>query len=388
MKYQIQQGKIPIKLWLDYADADSMTQALNLSNFPFAFKHIALMPDAHVGYGMPIGGVMATKEVIVPNAVGVDIGCGMCAVKTDFDYIAKSDLRKITEKIRRLIPLGFNHHRRMQSIELMPDTQEVERFESVTVREFENARKQIGTLGGGNHFIEIQKGSDGYIYIMIHSGSRNIGKTVADYYNRIAKKINSQLKLIPENWDLAFLRLDSDEGSQYLREMEYCVKFALANRLAMMNVVKEIVCDIAGDTEFGDIINIPHNFASEELHFGEKVWVHRKGATPAHNGTLGIIPGSQGSRSYIVEGLGNPESFESSSHGAGRKLGRKKAIKELDLNREIEIMNKLDIVHSISSVKHLDEAPGAYKDIRKVMDNQSDLVKILIELVPLAVVKA
>lgn len=388
MKYQIHQGKIPIKLWLDDADADSMTQALNLSNFPFAFKHIALMPDAHVGYGMPIGGVMATKEVIVPNAVGVDIGCGMCAVKTDFEYISKSDLKKITDSIRRLIPLGFNHHNKMQRIELMPDTKTVDDFDSITIREFDSARKQIGTLGGGNHFIEIQKGSDGFIYIMIHSGSRNIGKTVADYYNRIAKKINSQLKLIPEYWDLAFLRLDSDVGSQYLREMEYCVKFALANRLAMMDAIKEIVVDIAGDAEFGDVINIPHNFASEEMHFGEKVWVHRKGATPAHKGTLGIIPGSQGTRSYIVEGLGNPESFESSSHGAGRKLGRNKAMKELDLNREIEIMNKLGIIHSISSVKHLDEAPGAYKDIRKVMDHQSDLVKILIELTPLAVVKA
>ncbi len=388
MKYQVYQGRVPIKLWLDDVDADSMAQALNLSNFPFAFKHIALMPDAHVGYGMPIGGVMATKDVIVPNAVGVDIGCGMCAVKTDFEHINKSDLLKITESIRRIIPLGFNHHKKMQSIDFMPDTRNVENFDSVTMREFDSARKQIGTLGGGNHFIEIQKGSDGYIYIIIHSGSRNIGKTVADYYNRIAKKLNAQFKLIPESWDLAFLKSDSEEGYQYLKEMEYCVEFALANRLSMMNVVEELVVDVAGNTEFGEVINIPHNFASEELHFGERVWIHRKGATPAHKGTIGIIPGSQGTKSYIVEGLGNPESFESSSHGAGRKLGRNKAMKQLDLNREIERMNKLGVIHSISSVRHLDEAPGAYKDIHKVMDDQSDLVKILIELTPLAVVKS
>ncbi|MCO5250512.1 MAG: RtcB family protein [Candidatus Kapabacteria bacterium] len=388
MIYEINQGNIPIKLWLDDADIDSMNQAINLSNFPYAFKHIALMPDAHVGYGMPIGGVMATKDVIVPNAVGVDIGCGMCAVKTSFTHIDTANLKRILGKIREFVPLGFNHHKAMQDIAIMPSPDSVSDFDSITNRQFNSARRQLGTLGGGNHFIEIQKGSDGFIYLMIHSGSRNIGKTVAEHYNSLAKKLNEKYKEIPDKWDLAFLHLDSDDGRKYLSEMEYCVKFALANRLLMMETVQEIVVDIAGDCEFDESINIPHNFASLEEHFGEQVWVHRKGATPAYKGCIGIIPGSQGTFSYIVEGLGNPESFESSSHGAGRKIGRNRAIKELDFEEEVAKMNKRGILHGIRSSKQLDEAPGAYKDIYQVMQNQSDLVKILIELSPLAVVKA
>ncbi|PKL85021.1 MAG: RtcB family protein [Ignavibacteriae bacterium HGW-Ignavibacteriae-1] len=388
MIYEINQGNIPIKLWLDDADIDSMNQAINLSNFPYAFKHIALMPDAHVGYGMPIGGVMATKDVIVPNAVGVDIGCGMCAVKTTFTHIDTANLKRILGKIREFVPLGFNHHKEMQDIAIMPSPDSVSDFDSITSRQFNSARRQVGTLGGGNHFIEIQKGSDGFIYLMIHSGSRNIGKTVAEHYNNLAKNLNAKYKEIPEKWDLAFLHLDSDDGRKYLSEMEYCVKFALANRLLMMETVQEIVVDIAGDCDFDESINIPHNFASLEEHFGEQVWVHRKGATPAYKGCIGIIPGSQGTFSYIVEGLGNPESFESSSHGAGRKIGRNRAIKELDFDEEVAKMNKLGILHGIRSSKQLDEAPGAYKDIYQVMQNQSDLVKILIELSPLAVVKA
>jgi tRNA-splicing ligase RtcB len=255
--------------------------------------------------------------------------------------------------------------------------------------EFENALFQIGTLGGGNHFIEIQKGSDGYIWIMIHSGSRNLGKKIADHYNKIAVNLNdSWFSCVPKNWNLAFLPIVSKEAKQYKEEMEYCVSFAFSNRKLMMDKIQRIFENNIPSVVFDPIINIAHNYAIFENHFGKNVIVHRKGATQAKKGQIGIIPGSQGSKSYIVKGKGNPESFYSCSHGAGRKLGRKEAIRTLSLEEQKKIMDSKGIIHSIESIKDLDEAPGAYKDIETVIRNQEDLVEILVELSPLAVIKA
>jgi tRNA-splicing ligase RtcB len=254
---------------------------------------------------------------------------------------------------------------------------------------FEEARYQLGTLGSGNHFIEIQRGNDGYVWIMIHSGSRNPGKQIADYYNKEAKEENKRWYSKDDNKDLAFLPLSTETGKQYMAEMQFCVDFALSNRTLMMN--KIIGCfdqvlkkDIIGNNK---IINIAHNYAALENHFGKEVVVHRKGATSARAGETGIVPGSQGTKSYIVEGLGNPESFMSCAHGAGRKLGRNQAVKTLNLKEEIELMNRQGILHGIRSPNDLDEAAGAYKDIDLVMENQKDLVKIIVELKPIAVVK-
>lgn len=389
----ISKNRIPIKMWLDDIESEAIDQASNLANLPFSFKHIAIMPDAHCGYGMPIGGVMATRGVIVPNAVGVDIGCGMCAVKTSLTDIDTETLKKIMGEIRKVIPLGFNKHEENQDNSLMPnynnDTY------PIVFQELDNARKSLGTLGGGNHFIEIQKGNDRYIWIMIHSGSRNLGYKVANHYNKIAKDLNKKWNSsVPPSVDLAFLPMDSEEGQCYFREMQYCVDFALANRELMMERIKEIFKNVTGFEEYGQdninfdpMINIAHNYASLESHFGENVWVHRKGATLAREGTIGIIPGSQGTKSYIVEGLGNKDSFESCSHGAGRRMSRSKARSELVLEDEIKNLDDQGIIHGIRQQRDLDEASSAYKDIGVVMANQKDLVKILVELIPLAVIK-
>lgn len=377
-------GRIPVKLWLNDIEDGAMDQAINLADLPFTFRHIALMPDAHQGYGMPIGGVMATQGVVIPNAVGFDIGCGMCAVRTSLQDIDTVTLKRIMGKIRQAIPVGFKRHKEPQD-GMVPFPDECE----ISEREYENAATSLGTLGGGNHFIEIQKGNDGHIWIMIHSGSRNLGKQVADHYNKIAIFLNEKWhSSVPKEWQLAFLPTDSDVGQEYLREMQFCVDFALANRRLMMRRVLDAIEDeISQEIRYGETINIAHNYAAMENHFGKNVMIHRKGATRAQEGQLGIIPGSQGTSSYIVSGKGNPESFHSCSHGAGRKMGRKQAERELDLDAEINRLDEIGVIHNIRTVKDLDEAAGAYKDINIVMANQADLVNIEVELKPLAVIK-
>jgi tRNA-splicing ligase RtcB len=251
------------------------------------------------------------------------------------------------------------------------------------------AAKSLGTLGGGNHFIELQTDLEGYLWVMIHSGSRNLGYQVAKYYNDIAKTLNQRWhSTIPAGYDLAFLPLESHQAQSYLAEMNYCVEYALANRTKMMGVV--LNCLLSGFDQsfsYGTMINIAHNYARLENHFGKNVMVHRKGATSAKAGEIGVIPGSQGTASFIVRGRGNTQSFMSCSHGAGRKMGRKQATRELNLDEQKAILDDQGIVHGIRSSKDLDEAPGAYKDIETVMENQKDLVEIVTELHPLAVVK-
>lgn len=395
MEKVINTEQIPIKMWLDDIEDNTLEQVKNLANLPFAFKHIAIMPDSHFGYGMPIGGVLATKGVIIPNAVGVDIGCGMCAVKTSLTDIDTETLKKIMGEIRKVVPVGFNKHKKEQDYDLMPDNGLDGDYSDYPIieREWDNALLSLGTLGGGNHFIEIQKGSDGHIWIMIHSGSRNLGKQVADHYNKIAIELNKKWhSQVTEEWELAFLPVDSEEGQVYIREMNYCVDFAFANRKLMMNRIieifqKEIVGFENPETKFETMINIAHNYARLENHFGQNVWVHRKGATLADENTTGIIPGSQGTKSYIVNGKGNKDSFNSCSHGAGRKIGRKQAIKELDLETEIKLLNDAGVIHGLRNKDDLDESVSCYKDIDTVMKNQEDLVNILVELTPLAVIK-
>lgn len=383
MKKVITTEKKPIKLWLDDIEEGALSQAKNLANLPFIHKHIALMPDCHQGYGMPIGGVMATQGVVVPNAVGVDIGCGMIAAKTSLTDMDQETIKKIMGGIRSRVPVGFSHHSKAQE-DWLGDVASW----SVIGKEYKSSLKQIGTLGGGNHFIEIQKGDDGHIWVMIHSGSRNIGYKVAKHYNDIAIKLNEKWHTsVPKKWELAFLPLDSEEGSRYIIEMKCCVDFALKSRKLMMKDIRTSVCDILPKTEFFEPINIAHNYAAMEHHFGANVMIHRKGATKAYVGELGIIPGSQGTSSYIVKGKGNLESFMSCSHGAGRKMGRKQAQRELNLEKEKKALDDLGIIHSVRTENQLDEAPGAYKDIKIVMDNQNDLVEIVTELKPLAVIK-
>ncbi|MGE4559010.1 MAG: RtcB family protein, partial [Desulfobulbus sp.] len=318
--------KIPLLLWLDDLDAEAMAQARNLANLPCAFHHVAIMADAHVGYGMPIGGVLATLDAVIPNAVGVDIGCGMRAVRTGLHSIETDLLKKILTGLRKAIPLGFEHHRQPKPLEIMPGPAAADTALPVVNREFASARCQIGTLGGGNHFIEIQQGSDNRVWLMVHSGSRNLGYQVAGHYNKLAVQLAAKSKnAVPKAWQLAMLPLSAPIGHQYLAEMQYCVEFARANRAEMMVVFQEIVAGATGCDQFDKALDVAHNYAAREHHFSRMVWVHRKGATRAFADEYGIIPGSQGSSSFIVRGLGNPQSFMSCSHGAGRVLGRKEA---------------------------------------------------------------
>lgn len=386
MKKVISSEKHPIKMWLDDLEEGALAQAKNLANLPFAFKHIAIMPDSHQGYGMPIGSVLATEKVVVPNAVGVDIGCGMCALKTSLLEIDQPSLKKVMSVARKLIPLGTNWHNTSQGDDKMPDLPKEGLL--VVNRQYVKGTKQVGTLGGGNHFIEIQKGNDGHIWVMIHSGSRNLGYSVAKHYNDLAIQLNEKwYSSVTKNLELAFLPIESKEAHDYIDEMNYCVDFALSNRKLMMTRMQEAMHEVVGDFECEPIINKSHNFADWEHHFGQNVLVHRKGATRARAGELGMIPGSQGSSSYIVRGLGNPESFESCSHGAGRKLGRRQATRSLDLQEQIDKLNALGVIHAVRNKADLDEAPGAYKDIDEVMENQKDLAEIVIKLRPLAVLK-
>ncbi len=386
--FEIRTERVPIKLWLDTLEEGALVQAKNIANLPYAFHHIAVMPDAHQGFGMPIGGVLATKDAVIPNAVGVDIGCGMNAVQTSLPGISHDKLERIVAELRSLIPVGFKHHKTPQQwdgFSRAPQT-------PVVRQELDSARYQLGTLGGGNHFIELQQGSDGHVWIMLHSGSRNFGYTIAKEYYRQAK---SQYKSAdggqgrPELPDiqLAPLMLGTPAAAEYFESMQFAQDFAAASRAHMLHTIEEVLRRYFPRIEYGNEVNIHHNFAAMEEHFGEEVVVHRKGATSARTGQRGIIPGSQGTNSYIVEGLGNPESFCSCSHGAGRVMGRKAAQRSLDLKKERSRMDSRGIIHNLRSTKDLDEAAGAYKNISDVMAHQSDLVKIVVELSPLAVMK-
>ncbi len=394
-------GKIPIKLWLDDVEDSALAQAMGLAKLPFAFKHVALMPDCHAGKGMPIGGVLATKGVVIPNAVGVDIGCGMCAIETSLTTrdITPEKIKQIfggskeyQGGIRAAVPVGFNSHSKKQDESLMPVDKDnlliAPKEMCVVATQYQKALKSLGTLGGGNHFIEIQKSRKGKIWIMIHSGSRNLGLTVANHYNKIAASENKRWhSSVPEKDRLAFLPLDSEPAKWYLKEMDYCVRYAFANRKLMMTNIMKCFTDVFPDVKFDEMINIAHNYARMENHFGENVMIHRKGATSAQHGEVGIIPGSQGTKSYITMGLGNPDSFKSCSHGAGRLMSRTKAQENLNLAEEQKVLDDKGIIHAIRGTKDLDEAPSAYKDIDVVMANQEDLTEVAVELTPLAVIK-
>lgn len=380
----------PVKIWTDKVEESAMSQIENLTTLPFLFHHLAIMPDVHAGKGMPIGGVLACKDVVIPNAVGVDIGCGMCAVETNLkaSEIPAEVLRKqIMRGIRRRIPLGKNHHKELQDEKFLPEGFDIDKMEIVKRRQHA-IRYEIGTLGGGNHFIELQKDEEGTLWIMIHSGSRNLGKQVGDYYNEIAAKLNERwYSAVSPEVHMPFLARQTQEFNMYWNEMQYCVAFALCNRKLMMERIEEIIADSIKEVEFEPMINIAHNYAAIEHHFDSDVIVHRKGATLARKGVTGIIPGSQGTASYIVEGLGNPESFCSCSHGAGRLLSRKSAIETLDLQQEIAMLEAKGIVHAVRSRDDLQEASGAYKDIDEVIANEADLVKVKTKLLPVAVIK-
>ena len=380
----------PVKIWTNDVEETAMRQIENLTTLPFLHHHLAIMPDVHAGMGMPIGGVLACDGAVIPNAVGVDIGCGMCAVKTNWkvEDLPPHVIRKeIMKGIRARIPLGMDHHKEAQDAKYLPQGHNIDKMEIVKRRQI-SILHEVGTLGGGNHFIELQKDEEGNLWIMIHSGSRNLGKQVGDYYNKIAASLNEKWhSVVSPEIRLPFLPHGTREFGAYWNEMKYCIDFALCNRRLMMERIQEVIADSLKGIEFEPMINIAHNYAAFEHHFGKDVIVHRKGATLAREGVIGIIPGSQGTASYIVEGLGNPDSFCSCSHGAGRVLSRKAAIKTLDMDAEVRNLEAKGIIHAIRCQDDMQEASGAYKDIDTVIANESDLVKVKTKLLPIAVIK-
>ena len=380
----------PVKIWTNDVEETAMRQIENLTTLPFLHHHLAIMPDVHAGMGMPIGGVLACDGAVIPNAVGVDIGCGMCAVKTNWkmeDLPAHVIRKEIMKGIRARIPLGMDHHKEAQDAKYLPQGHNIDKMEIVKRRQH-SILHEVGTLGGGNHFIELQKDEEGNLWIMIHSGSRNLGKQVGDYYNKIAASLNEKWhSVVSPEIRLPFLPHGTREFGAYWNEMKYCIDFALCNRRLMMERIQEVIADSLKGIEFEPMINIAHNYAAIEHHFGKDVIVHRKGATLAREGVIGIIPGSQGTASYIVEGLGNPDSFCSCSHGAGRVLSRKAAIKTLDMDAEVRNLEAKGIIHAIRCQDDMQEASGAYKDIDTVIANESDLVKVKTKLLPIAVIK-
>jgi tRNA-splicing ligase RtcB len=387
MKYYTE-GRVPAKMWLNEIEDSAMAQVKNLCNLPFAYKHIAIMPDSHMGYGMPIGGVLAAENVLVPNAVGVDIGCGMIAVNLNIPAPPVHIIKEIMGHIRQRIPVGFNSRDTALGYEIdLPDG--YSHIRAQFGLDSQKTRCQMGTLGGGNHFIELQQDENGSLWVMIHSGSRNLGKRVCEHYNKLAMELNAKWHVsVPHEHELAFLPLGTEEGHEYRSLMWYCIDWAKMNREKMLDQVLRVFTEDRGVDIFpGYPIDTKHNYAADECHSGTIVQVHRKGAVRAQKDEIVIIPGSQGTKSYIARGLGNPHSFESCSHGAGRRMSRSAASKTLDLQQQVKIMDDKGIVHGIRTEKDLDEAPGAYKDIDEVMENQKDLVEIVHTLTPLGVIK-
>ncbi len=279
------------------------------------------------------------------------------------------------------------HHKTAQDESFMPQGYDVSAL-TVVSRQYASATKQIGTLGGGNHFIELQKDGEDNLWVMLHSGSRNLGKQVGDYYNQLAKNLNAAwYSAVNPDIQMNFLHRKSREFNDYWAEMSYCIDFAFCSRKLMMDKILEVIKDCCPEAEYGPMINIAHNYAVWENHFVENVIVHRKGAVRARAGEAGIIPGSQGTKSYIVEGLGNADSFTSSSHGAGRLMSRTEAVNKLDLATETARLESLGIIHALRGRNDLEEAAGAYKDIDEVLANEADLVKVVTGLSPVAVIK-
>ncbi len=376
---RIQGRKVDILAWTDPGGIEgvALDQLKNISSLPWVFHHVAAMPDVHYGKGATVGSVIAMKGAVSPAAVGVDVGCGMAAVRTSLKAADLPDnLHGLRSELERAIPVGFHQHR--DPIDRPDDKRFWEEFHQLTpaVKDlFDKARKQLGTLGGGNHFIELCLDTDERVWMMLHSGSRNIGKSLAEIHIGRAKKLAHNQDL-PDR-DLAVFLAGTREMEEYRRDLFWAQRYAMKNREAMLDLYGAVLRRFRPEVQFGETVLCHHNYVAEETHFGQEVLVTRKGAIRAGKGDLGIIPGSMGTRSYIVRGLGNPASFESASHGAGRRMSRGEAKRRFTV-RDLQEQTKGVECRKDGGV--LDEIPSAYKPIEQVMENQKDLVEIVAEL--------
>ena len=386
-----------IKAWIKGVPLEdgAKQQLYNIAELPIVYKHIAAMPDVHWGLGATVGSIIPTKQAIIPAAVGVDIGCGMCAIRTSLtSHDLPENLGRLRNKIERKVPVGFDDFDKRKEVgKDAPKTWQnifEKRYKKILdkhpkLNSKKNPVMQLGTLGGGNHFIEICLDESDRVWIMLHSGSRNAGNRIGSYFISQAKKEMEKLgiKLVDKN--LSYFNEGSELFDDYVDAVGWAQEYAKINRKMMLetilNIFRKIFKNFTTDKK---AVNCHHNYVQLENHFGQNLWITRKGAVSAMEGELGIIPGSMGTRSYIVEGKGNPESFHSCAHGAGRLMSRKKAKKNFTVEDHIQATRGVECRKD----KHvLDETPGAYKNIDDVMNAQKDLVNVLYALKQIVCVK-
>ncbi|WP_203136149.1 RtcB family protein [Microbacterium sp. JZ31] len=366
--------------WASLLDELTLEQARVSSRMPFIHPHLALMPDAHLGKGATVGSVIPTLGAIMPAAVGVDIGCGMIAVRTQFtrEHLAGRDLKPLREAIERAIPLSAGRDNRKVVATAAPRVAELEQraeragFDPATYAG--RWRLQLGSLGSGNHFIEVSVDETDGIWMFLHSGSRGVGNRIATHHIAVAQRIAKEQRIDLPHRDLAYLTEGTPEFDRYIRELRWAQHFALLNREEMMDRVARQLGEFLGeDVIEHERINCHHNFTEKETHAGREVWVSRKGAIQADAGRAGLIPGSMGTASYVVEGLGNPLSLNSSPHGAGREHSRSAARRMFTHAQLREAMRGIEYRDTEA---FLDEIPAAYKPIDRVMADAADLVTI------------
>lgn len=386
MPEMLQGDRVNVLIWspLHEVESGALTQLRNTTSVPWVFHHVAAMPDVHLGTGATVGSVVAMKGALSPSMVGVDIGCGMGAIKTN---LTAKDLPESLKSLRRdiesNIPVGFNDHRDpVKGVQTLSLWRDFKNLHPKVQKDQQKAMKQCGSLGGGNHFVEVCLDTEQNVWIMLHSGSRNIGKTLAEIHISAAKKLAHNAD-IPDP-DLAAFLVGTPEMTAYRHDLLWAQDYAMENRRTMFKLLQAVMVKHFPSITFGDPILCHHNYVAEECHFGENVLVTRKGAIRAGKGEMGIIPGSMGTKSYIVRGLGNPDSFESASHGAGRRMSRGKA-KKMFTTADLEEQTKGVECRKDQSV--VDEIPGAYKDIDVVMANQTDLVEVVATLKQILCVK-
>ena len=390
-----------VKMWTRGVpvEAKAKEQLANTARMPFIFKHLAAMPDVHLGIGATVGSVVATKGAIIPAAVGVDIGCGMMAAQTTLKASdLPESLGKIRSRIERAVPHGFvtTPGRSVKGAWSVPPDSVLTRWRGLADRlepivekyprlKPKSPHEQLGTLGGGNHFIEICLDTEQTVWVMLHSGSRGIGNLIGQTFIDLARSDMKKHFINLPDRDLAYLVEGTEHFDDYVEAMHWAQDYAAENRRAMMDAVLRVLRDELRPFQLGDVaVNCHHNYTARETHFGEEVLVTRKGAVRAGQGELGIIPGSMGARSYIVRGLGNPESFESCSHGAGRTMSRTEARKRFTVDQHVAATEGVECRKDADVI---DETPAAYKDIDAVMEAQRDLVQIVHTLKQVVCVK-